>query len=188
MVVRLNRPETTLVASIGICFAVALLAHSFGYSVALGAFIAGSLVAESGEEKSIEHLVQPVRDVFAAIFFVSVGMMIDPALVAQHWIPVLVFTVAVILGQVVVVTIGAFLTGFGTRTSMQAGMSLAQIGEFSFIIAGRRHCHRRDARLSVSGRGGGLGHDDADDAVADPRGRARPRSWTASCRVPSRRS
>jgi monovalent cation:H+ antiporter-2, CPA2 family len=135
MVVRMNRPETTLVVSMGICFAAALLAYSFGYSVALGAFIAGSLVAESGEEKSIAHLIEPVRDVFAAIFFVAVGMLIDPALVAQYWMPVLVFTVAVIVGQVVIVTISAFLTGFSTRTSLQAGMSLAQIGEFSFIIA-----------------------------------------------------
>ena len=135
MVVRMNRPETTLIASMGICFAAALLAYSFGYSVALGAFIAGSLVAESGEEKSIAHLIEPVRDVFATIFFVAVGMLIDPALVARYWIPVLVFTVAVILGQVAIVTISAFLTGFSTRTSLQAGMSLAQIGEFSFIIA-----------------------------------------------------
>lgn len=135
-IVRMNRPETTLIASMGICFAAALLAYSFGYSVALGAFIAGSLVAESGEEHTVAHLIEPVRDVFAAIFFVAVGMLIDPALVAQYWIPVVVFTVAVIVGQVVVVTISAFLTGYGTRTSLQAGMSLAQIGEFSFIIAG----------------------------------------------------
>ena len=82
---RLNRRQTTLVASIGICFAVALLAQAFGYSVALGAFLAGSLVAESGEEKHVAHLVEPVRDVFAAVFFVSVGMLIDPRLVARHW-------------------------------------------------------------------------------------------------------
>jgi CPA2 family monovalent cation:H+ antiporter-2 len=134
-VVRMNRPETTLIASMGICFAAALLAYSFGYSVALGAFIAGSLVAESGEEHTVAHLIEPVRDVFAAIFFVAVGMLIDPSLVAQYWIPVVVFTIAVIVGQVVIVTISAFLTGYGTRTSIQAGMSLAQIGEFSFIIA-----------------------------------------------------
>ncbi len=134
-VVRMNRPETTLIASMGICFAAALLAYSFGYSVALGAFIAGSLVAESGEEHTVAHLIEPVRDVFAAIFFVAVGMLIDPSLVAQYWIPVVVFTIAVIVGQVVFVTISAFLTGYGTRTSIQAGMSLAQIGEFSFIIA-----------------------------------------------------
>ncbi len=135
-IVKLNRPETTVVASIGICFAVALLAQSFGYSVALGAFLAGSLVAESGHDKEIEHLVQPVRDVFAAIFFVSVGMLIDPILVREHWAAVLVMTVVVIVGKVVSVSLGAFLTGNGVRTSLQAGMSLAQIGEFSFIIAG----------------------------------------------------
>ena len=118
----MNRPETTLVASIGICFAAALLALSFGYSVALGAFIAGSLVAESGEEKVVEHLVQPVRDVFAAIFFVSVGVLIDPAIVAQHWGAVLAFSVAVILGKLVFVTISSFLTGYSPRTSVQAGM------------------------------------------------------------------
>jgi CPA2 family monovalent cation:H+ antiporter-2 len=136
MVVRMNRPETTLIASMGICFAAALLANTFGYSVALGAFIAGSLVGESGEEHTVSRLIEPVRDVFAAIFFIAVGMLIDPSLVAEYWVPVLVFTVAVIAGQVVIVTISAFLTGYGTRTSLQAGMSLAQIGEFSFIIAG----------------------------------------------------
>ncbi|MBL9038558.1 MAG: cation:proton antiporter [Archangium sp.] len=135
-VVRLNRPETTLVASVGFCFAVAYLAQAFGYSVALGAFIAGSLIAESGEGKVIEHLVAPLKDLFSAIFFVSVGMLIDPSLVLQHWGAALVLTAVVIVGKVVNVTIGAFLTGGGTRTSIQAGMSLAQIGEFSFIIAG----------------------------------------------------
>jgi K+:H+ antiporter len=132
---RLGQPETTLVASIGICFAAALLALSFGYSVALGAFIAGSLVAESGHEAEIEKLVRPVRDMFAAIFFVSVGMMIDPAALSEHWRVVLVLTLAVIIGKVLAVTVGAFLAGHGRRTAMKAGMSLAQIGEFSFIIA-----------------------------------------------------
>jgi CPA2 family monovalent cation:H+ antiporter-2 len=133
---RLRRPETTLVASVGICFAIALLTQELGYSVALGAFIAGSLVAESGEEKQVEHLIIPVRDLFAAIFFVSVGMLIDPAIIAQHWLAVTVFTALVIIGKFIGVSLGAFLTGNGTRTSVQAGMSLAQIGEFSFIIAG----------------------------------------------------
>ncbi|MGI8400488.1 MAG: cation:proton antiporter [Gemmatimonadaceae bacterium] len=132
---RLGQPETTLVASIGICFAAALLALSFGYSVALGAFIAGSLVAESGEQLEIEQLVRPVRDMFAAIFFVSVGMMIDPTALTEHWGAVLALTLAVIVGKVLAVTIGAFLAGHGRRTAMKAGMSLAQIGEFSFIIA-----------------------------------------------------
>jgi CPA2 family monovalent cation:H+ antiporter-2 len=132
---RLGQPETTLVASIGICFAAALLALSFGYSVALGAFIAGSLVAESGEQLEIEKLVRPVRDMFAAIFFVSVGMIIDPTALTEHWRAVLALTLAVIVGKVLAVTIGAFLAGHGRRTAMKAGMSLAQIGEFSFIIA-----------------------------------------------------
>ncbi|HXL86706.1 MAG TPA: cation:proton antiporter [Gemmatimonadaceae bacterium] len=133
---KLGQPETTLVASIGICFAAALLALSFGYSVALGAFIAGSLVAESGHEIEIENLVRPVRDMFAAIFFVSVGMMIDPSALTDHWRAVLALTLAVIIGKVLAVTIGSFLAGHGRRTAMKAGMSLAQIGEFSFIIAG----------------------------------------------------
>jgi CPA2 family monovalent cation:H+ antiporter-2 len=133
---RLNRPETTLVASIGICFAAALLARALGYSVALGAFIAGALIAESGEERRIAQLVEPVRDMFVAIFFVSVGMLIDPATVARHWLPVAVLTAVVVLGKTSGVSVGAFLTGRGLKTSVQAGMSLAQIGEFSFIIAG----------------------------------------------------
>ncbi|HMJ55135.1 MAG TPA: cation:proton antiporter [Polyangiaceae bacterium] len=135
-IVRMNRPETTLVASIGLCFGVALLAQEFGYSVALGAFIAGSLVAESGVEKEVERLIAPVRDMFAAIFFVSVGMSIDPFLIASHFPAVATLTLVVIVGKIVGVTMGAFLSGSGTRASIQVGMSLAQIGEFSFIIAG----------------------------------------------------
>jgi CPA2 family monovalent cation:H+ antiporter-2 len=135
-IVALDRPETTLVASIGICFSFALLALQFDYSVALGAFLAGSLIAESGEEKKIEHLVQPVRDLFAAIFFVSVGMLIDPELVLKHWVAVLVFSGIVIGGNVLVVSVATFFTGADPRTSVKVGMSLGQIGEFSFIIAG----------------------------------------------------
>src|SRR5437762_13274170 len=134
-ILRLDRPETTTVACIGICFALSLLAQQFGYSVALGAFIAGSLVAESGEGARIEHLLQPVRDLFAAVFFVSVGMLIDPALVRANWLPILVLSTVVIGGRIIGVSIPAFLTGAGVRTSIAASMSLAQIGEFSFIIA-----------------------------------------------------
>ena len=133
---RLRRRETLLVASIGICFGMALVAQSLGYSAALGAFLAGSLVAESGEEQEVERLVEPVRDMFAAVFFVSVGMLIDPALVWRHWPAVLVLSAAVVVGKVVSVSVGSFLTGNGLRPAIQTGMSLAQIGEFSFIIAG----------------------------------------------------
>ncbi len=136
MVVRLGRKETIVVASVGLCFGFALLARAFGYSVALGAFMGGALVAESGQTHAIESATEPVRDVFAAIFFVSVGMLIDPTLVAQHWVAVLVITGVVVVGKLLSVSMGAFLAGYGIRTSVQAGMSLAQIGEFSFIIAG----------------------------------------------------
>lgn len=135
-VVRLDRAETTVVTAVGIAFGCALLATHYGYSAALGAFIAGSLVAESGVETTVEHLVRPVRDIFAAVFFVSVGMLIDPAAVAEAPGVVLAFFVAVVVGKVVSVTIGAMLTGRSVQTSVKCGMSLAQIGEFSFIIAG----------------------------------------------------
>src|SRR5688500_9500743 len=135
-VVRRGSSETTLITAVGICFAAALAALAFQYSVALGAFIAGSLIAESGEEKTIEHLVRPVRDIFAAIFFVAVGMMLDPRVVVRYWPAVLVFTVMVITGKVLFVTVAAFFTGYSPRTAVQSGMSLAQIGEFSFIISG----------------------------------------------------
>jgi CPA2 family monovalent cation:H+ antiporter-2 len=136
LVVGLGRPETIVVASVGLCFGLSLLALKLGYSVVLGAFLAGALVAESGEGKAVEKATAPVVDVFAAVFFVSVGMLINPSLIVQHWAAVLVLTLVVVLGKLFGVILGAFLAGFSIRTSVQAGMSLAQIGEFSFIIAG----------------------------------------------------
>jgi len=135
-VLRQGRQETIVVASIAICFGVAYAAHAAGYSVALGAFLAGSLVAESGKAHEVEHQVLPIRDLFAAVFFVSVGLMIDPKLILEHWGAVVVLTLVVIFGTIASVTVGAFITGSGARTAIKAGMSLAQIGEFSFIIAG----------------------------------------------------
>lgn len=146
-VVRLDRAETTVVASVGLAFGFALLAAAFDYSVALGAFLAGSLIAESGVEKTVERQVQPVRDIFAAIFFVSVGTIIDPAQVAAHWPVVLLFLLIVVLGKVLSVTLGAFLTGESVQTSVKTGMSLAQIGEFSFIIAGLGVATRPDENV-----------------------------------------
>jgi CPA2 family monovalent cation:H+ antiporter-2 len=134
-IIKVDRDETTLVGTVGLCFLCAFLAYEFGYSVALGAFIGGSLVAESGEALRIEPLVHPVRDMFVAIFFVSVGSLIDPRVVFEHWGAVLALTALVISGKIVAVTAGSFITGNGLKSSMQAGMSLAQIGEFSFIIA-----------------------------------------------------
>ena len=133
-IVKVVRPETIVITSIGLCFAFALLARALGYSVALGAFIAGSLIAESGRGEQVAELVAPVRDLFAAVFFVAVGMMIDPALVAEHWGVVLVLTIVVIVGKFVSVGLGAFLAGRGTQAAVKTGLSMAQIGEFSFIL------------------------------------------------------
>lgn len=135
-VVALDRAETTVVTSVGLAFGFALLARLFGYSAALGAFLAGTLVAESGVERKVEHLVLPVRDMFAAIFFVSVGMLIDPLKIVEHWPIVLVYLGIVLVGNIVAVSIGSFFVGEGIQSSVKTGMSLAQIGEFSFIIAG----------------------------------------------------
>jgi CPA2 family monovalent cation:H+ antiporter-2 len=99
-IARLERAETTVVASAGLCFGVALLAQKFGFSVALGAFLAGALVAESGEAKEVERLIHPIRDMFAAVFFVSVGMQLDPAVVMQHWGAILAFTAVVVGGKI----------------------------------------------------------------------------------------
>lgn len=134
-VVDLRHAETTLVAGVGLCFSAALLAIGAGYSGALGAFMAGSLVAESGRGKRMEHLVKPVSDLFGAVFFVSVGMALDPASMAEHWLDIVIFTLVVVAGKFVGVATGAFLTGHSPRTAVNAGMTLGQIGEFSYIIA-----------------------------------------------------
>src|SRR5262249_25032151 len=132
---KLARTETMVIFAIGLRFGATLLADALGYSIALSAFIAGSLIAESGHGAAVEHLVQPIRDLFAAIFFVSVGMLIDPKLILEHGVEIGVLCGVVILGKTLSVTTDAFLTDNGTQASIQAGMSQAQIGEFAFIIA-----------------------------------------------------
>ncbi|HVC44117.1 MAG TPA: cation:proton antiporter [Candidatus Binataceae bacterium] len=136
-----ERDETLIVASVGVCFAFSMIAELTGYSVALGSFLAGVLVAESGHSHKIEQLVAPLRDIFGAVFFVSVGMMLDPQMVARHWHALLLLVGVVLAGKIVGVTIGAMLSGSTTRMAVQAGMSMAQIGEFSFIIAGTGVAH-----------------------------------------------
>jgi monovalent cation:H+ antiporter-2, CPA2 family len=127
--------ETTVIVSIGLCLAMVLLAVRVGFSPALGAFIMGSILAETPDAEKIEHLTRPIRDLFAAVFFVSVGMLIDPGVLVDYLGPILVITVLTIVGKIVSVTIGAMMAGRSMRHSLQAGFSLAQIGEFSFIIA-----------------------------------------------------
>jgi CPA2 family monovalent cation:H+ antiporter-2 len=134
--VRLGRRETTLVAAIGLCFALAILADAAGYSVALGAFLAGALVAEAGENAAIEPLVEPIRDLFTAIFFVSVGMLIDPEAIVGAWLEIVVLCAVVVIGKIVAVSIGVFLTGRGVPAAVMTGLTMAQIGELSFVAAG----------------------------------------------------
>lgn len=131
----LLRPETMLVASVGLCFGMAALAEWSGFSVALGAFLAGCLVAEAGIGRQVEREVRPVRDLFGAIFFVAVGMQFDPAALLAHWPVVLLFTLLVMGGKSLGVTVGAFLAGRGVSSAVQTALSMAQIGEFAFIIA-----------------------------------------------------
>jgi len=136
LVARLGRAEILVMTCLGLAFGFAFLAQKAGYSVAFGAFLAGALVAESGEAKVAERLVRPIRDIFAGVFFVSIGMLIDPGAIRDHSAAVLVLVAVVVTGKVLGVGLGAFVAGHGVRLSIQAGMSLAQIGEFSFIIAG----------------------------------------------------
>jgi CPA2 family monovalent cation:H+ antiporter-2 len=134
-VARFKSNEMLLITVLGLCFGVSLLALKLGYSVALGAFLIGAVVAEAREIHRIEALVEPIRDMFSAVFFVSIGLLIDPRILLNHWLPVLVITFAVVAGKVMSCSIGAFMGGNDERTSLRVGMGLAQIGEFSFIIA-----------------------------------------------------
>jgi CPA2 family monovalent cation:H+ antiporter-2 len=129
------RKETLLVLALAICFGASVLADRFGYSVALGAFIAGILIAESGRGEEVFHLVQPFRDVFAMVFFVSVGMTIEPIALAENWYVILLFSVIVMVLKPLGVGLGVFLGGHGLQPAVRAGLSLSQIGELSFVIA-----------------------------------------------------
>ena len=132
---KLMNDETLLVVALGLCFGMVVLAAKTGFSAAFGAFIMGSILAETIEAEHIEHLVKPVKDLFGAIFFVSVGMMVDPAMIAQYWLPIVIITLTVIVGQLVFATTGVLLSGQPLKTAIQCGFSLTQIGEFAFIIA-----------------------------------------------------
>ncbi len=127
--------ETLTIFSVGMCLGMVLLAVGAGFSSALGAFVMGSVLAETLEAERIEHLVQPVKDIFGSIFFVSVGMMISPAQLAEHWMPIAALTAVVIAGQIFWATAGTLLSGQSLKVSVQTGFSLVQIGEFAFIIA-----------------------------------------------------
>lgn len=127
--------EIMLIVSIALCFLMVVLATKANFSAALGAFIMGSILAETEEGERIEHLLISVKDLFAAVFFVSVGMMIDPSILREHFEVVILITIITIIGKLMGSGFGAVISGRSLKHSTQAGMSLAQIGEFSFIIA-----------------------------------------------------
>lgn len=132
---KLMNNETLTIFCVGLCLGMVLLAVSAGFSSALGAFVMGSLLAETLEAERIERLMEPVKNIFGSIFFVSVGMMINPSLLVDYWLPILVITIVVIIGQIIFASFGTLLSGQSLKVSLQTGFSLVQIGEFAFIIA-----------------------------------------------------
>ncbi|KRP72900.1 cation:proton antiporter [Pseudomonas paralactis] len=134
-VARFESNEMLLITVLGLCFGFCLLVVKLEYSMVLGAFLIGAIMAESRQLIKIERLIEPVRDMFSAIFFVAIGLMIDPQILLQYAWPIAVITVAVVLGKMLSCGLGAFIAGNDGRTSLRVGMGLSQIGEFSFIIA-----------------------------------------------------
>jgi len=130
-----NSDEVLLITVLGLCFGFCLLVVKLQYSMVLGAFLIGAIMAESRQLAQIERIIEPVRDMFSAIFFVAIGLMLQPKIMLEHPIPILVITLVVIIGKVISCSTGAFLAGNEGRTSLRVGMGLSQIGEFSFIIA-----------------------------------------------------
>ena len=134
-VARFESNEMLLITVLGLCFGFCLLVVKLEYSMVLGAFLIGAIMAESRQLLKIERLIEPVRDLFSAIFFVAIGLMLDPAILWEYALPILVITCAVVLGKMLSCGLGAFIAGNDGRTSLRVGMGLSQIGEFSFIIA-----------------------------------------------------
>lgn len=132
---KLMNEETMLITSLAMCLLMVFLAVQAGFSAALGAFIMGSILAETVYAEKIEHLIKSVKDLFAAVFFVSVGMLISPVMLQDYWLPILLITAVTIIGKIFSTTGGAIIAGQPLKNSIKAGMSLSQIGEFSFIIA-----------------------------------------------------
>ena len=131
----LMNDETMLITALALCFGMVVFASAVGFSAAFGAFVMGSILSETIEAKHIEHLVAPVKNLFGAIFFVSVGMMVDVNLIVEYIVPILCIIAAIMLGQTILSTCGFLISGQSLKTSMQCSFSLTQIGEFAFILA-----------------------------------------------------
>ena len=127
--------ETLLVVSVGLCFLLAVVSSSVGYSPAFGAFMMGSILAETLEAENIEKSVGSLRDLFGAVFFVSVGMMVEPSVLIEYWLPILVLTISVVVGQMFFGSLSFFFTSGNLQDAIRSGFSMVQIGEFAFIIA-----------------------------------------------------
>lgn len=127
--------EMMLISTLGLCFGLCLAVITLNYSLALGAFMMGAIIAEAKPLHQIEKLIEPLKDMFCAIFFVTIGMMFDPNILMTNLSTILIISVALILGKMIGATSGAFLSGESGRNSLKVGMGLTQIGEFSFIIA-----------------------------------------------------
>ena len=134
-VAKFESDEMLLITVLGLCFGFCLLVVKLEYSMVLGAFLIGAIMAESKQLVKIEHLIEPIRDMFSAIFFVAIGLLIDPQILLDYAWPIAVITVAVVLGKMLSCGLGAFIAGNDGKTSLRVGMGLSQIGEFSFIIA-----------------------------------------------------
>ncbi|MCB5191821.1 cation:proton antiporter [Methylobacillus arboreus] len=130
-----KRDEMLLITILGLCFGFCLLVIKLDYSIALGAFMIGAIMAESRRIRAIERLIMPIRDMFSAIFFVAIGLMLDPVIIVEYAKPVIVVILVIIFGKIFACTLGAMAAGNDGRTSLRVGMGLSQIGEFSFIIA-----------------------------------------------------
>ncbi|MBU6248774.1 MAG: cation:proton antiporter [Xanthomonadaceae bacterium] len=130
-----GRAEVLLVSTLGLCFGASLFAAWMGFSVALGAFLMGAVVAEARSAGSVMRLIEPLRDMFAALFFVAIGLKIDPSMLLQYALPALLIASVVMVGKTLVCSLGVFLIGHDPRTAVRTGVSMAQIGEFSFVIA-----------------------------------------------------
>lgn len=127
--------ENLLIISIGLCFGMVIVANNVGFSSALGAFVIGSILAETAESQRIEHLTESIKNLFSAIFFVSVGMMIDPQILLQYWKLILSLVVITLIVKAFVCSVSAVLAGANLEDSIKSGFTLSQIGEFAFIIA-----------------------------------------------------
>ncbi len=127
--------ETLLLASLGVCFGMVLLAEALGFSSALGAFLAGSLLAGTVHAERVEHLTAGVKDLFGSVFFLSVGMMLNPEMIVRYIVPILIITVVTIVGKLLISSLGVLFSGQSLSKAIHCGCSLAQIGEFAFIIA-----------------------------------------------------